>query len=557
MENNRVPCQGFLEKLVLSLKSIFLEEDILKILIKRSGDEVVYTHRKCREFSFSNVCEPCRGWFEGLQSIEGKIKTQNSIKLELKEMGQYDNFLEQEMTEDFKSYENADIVRHQSVIKTTKDYKEEMTVLPSAELDDYLDNIENIHEDLEDKNSGDDLEWEPSSLLAKKDKRRIKRKYVKKIKKEEGFDEIHPCLLCQKRFKTPKKLQMHEKRFHDMHQKVPVVCDICGKTCKNSTLLKFHVIAHEKPKEDCDICGLSVKSVKTHKINVHGDKDIKPFICEKCGDRFRTKERHDYHMRKHDGLKPFKCKTCQKSYTGRSGATRCEKMHKGPETYRYTCTFCGFKVMDKEKLRNHIRTHTREKPFKCPLCNYRAARRDYMRKHLASLHKDRTVEQIEHMFPDLFKAEVVPVILDEKDAVGYGVKSEEPVQVKPEVVEMEEGGNAIPLQQIDFKQHQIALTRSPLATEGAGHEDRFSTNLRGGSGGSPIPLQHSDLKQRQFALTRSPLSTNDSGHEDSLSTQLRRETVEDSLSTQLRRETVEVEKAKEPPVIVENVMYVL
>jgi len=428
MQNEAVPCQGFLEKLVLSLKNIFLEEDILKILISRSGDNIVYNHRKCAQFSASNVCDPCKLWFEGLQAPEVKYKNAHCIKLELAELGHYDSFLDEKMCEDRAA--SHDGVRHQSVIKTTKDYMEDIAVLPSHDVDDFLENIQNNQHDQND----DDLEWEPRTNVSKKNKCKNKRKYIKKV---QSVENKYSCSSCDEHFKTPKKLQMHEKKVHKMHQKVPVVCDICGKTCKSATLLKFHVLAHEKPYEECDICKLKVKSVKTHKLNVHGDKNLKPFICEKCGDRFRTKERHDYHMRKHDGIKPFTCKTCGKSYTGRSGATRCDKMHKGPETYRYTCTFCGFKVMDKEKLRNHIRTHTREKPFKCPLCNYRAARRDYMRKHLGSLHKDKTVEQIERMFPDIFKAEAVPVILDEKEAIGYTVKSEEPsdVQVKPEILE--------------------------------------------------------------------------------------------------------------------------
>ena len=82
--------------------------------------------------------------------------------------------------------------------------------------------------------------------------------------------------------------------------------------------------------------------------------------------------------------------------------------------------------MDKEKLRNHLRTHTKEKPYHCPLCNYQAARRDYMKKHLNSLHKDRSIEQIEAEFPKMFNpSTTIPVVVvgrvANKDVVSPGI----------------------------------------------------------------------------------------------------------------------------------------
>ena len=54
------------------------------------------------------------------------------------------------------------------------------------------------------------------------------------------------------------------------------------------------------------------------------------------------------------------------------GQRRCEVLHKGKEHYKNCCEVCGNKFFDRNKLILHMRTHTKERPFTCPLCNYTA-----------------------------------------------------------------------------------------------------------------------------------------------------------------------------------------
>ena len=50
------------------------------------------------------------------------------------------------------------------------------------------------------------------------------------------------------------------------------------------------------------------------------------------------------------------------------------------------CDQCGKEFTGKNRRNNlvrHVKTHTGEKPFQCPLCSYKASRKEHMIRHLS------------------------------------------------------------------------------------------------------------------------------------------------------------------------------
>jgi uncharacterized Zn-finger protein len=52
-----------------------------------------------------------------------------------------------------------------------------------------------------------------------------------------------------------------------------------------------------------------------------------------------------------------------------------------------SCHFCGKWFMYPKDIRRHLRVHTGEKPFACPLCPYRASQKGNVKQHLVNVHK--------------------------------------------------------------------------------------------------------------------------------------------------------------------------
>ncbi|XP_065365382.1 zinc finger protein 184-like [Calliphora vicina] len=169
------------------------------------------------------------------------------------------------------------------------------------------------------------------------------------------------CDVCDKKFASFNLLKHHKVYIH--LRKYAIICDICGKSCRNRLYFKSHMDEHKgKPatKWPCDLCGVKLSS--KYELNRH------------------MKIRHT-----EENLKAYKCSYCPKiSANMNSHKQHVHYAHKSER--KHACQLCDKKFKRPRDLREHLSTHTGEPLYTCGYCPKTFISNANMHKHRKSLH---------------------------------------------------------------------------------------------------------------------------------------------------------------------------
>jgi len=202
-----------------------------------------------------------------------------------------------------------------------------------------------------------------------------------------------PCNKCEKTFANNYQLTEHQNS-HGTERNYK--CKDCSKTFKfSSTLFKHVKVSHSSDLPyECDIClkrfPLAVP-FKNHKL-LHLDESQWPFVCDKCGQRFRIKGEMVVHIKKNCSRRG----PIRGLYPSRVKGEKVECKHI-PGTKKIECNICG-KPMYRKNLKDHLATHSSERPYSCEECKKSFASKSSLEKHIPTHTKPFHCDQCSKTF---------------------------------------------------------------------------------------------------------------------------------------------------------------
>ncbi|XP_070608524.1 LOW QUALITY PROTEIN: zinc finger protein 518A [Erythrolamprus reginae] len=187
----------------------------------------------------------------------------------------------------------------------------------------------------------------------------------------------------------------HKSRLHhEEGLKTAKILNFSCTKCQNNIryspndLQKHFQLLHqgELPSYPCEMCNFSANDFQT--FNQHRRTHRSTLVkCEICNDdhQYTLLDLTKHFLSQHCVNGNFHCERCR--FSTQDVGTFVQHIHKHNEM-QYNCEKCHHVSFSEEEFQKHLVSHAGTFPFSCQYCNYMATRKNYLLKHIITLHKN-------------------------------------------------------------------------------------------------------------------------------------------------------------------------
>lgn len=169
---------------------------------------------------------------------------------------------------------------------------------------------------------------------------------------------------------------------------------------------------------------LSEQTMEAYAIFCHTNADINR-KCPQCQKDLLGATAARLHMCGNITKKPRVrsdiCETSGKAFIDKHVPQKHQLTHTGPESWAFSCETCKKKCMTKQKLEEHMRIHTQDKPFQCSYCGHKHAHRHNLRIHVHIKHGD-IAQDIPHRFDKTYLTSRKGIPLGKRKITSSGIR---------------------------------------------------------------------------------------------------------------------------------------